>query len=185
MDDLNQLQAKMRKIIDREEILECLRRYARGMDRQDYDMVRSAYHEDAIDLHGSRAATVNEFLDWVFRYHADQRLHQHYMTNHSVEIDGDTAHSETYYQFVASYPDPERNLFVAGGRYIDRLERRDGRWGIVVRICSAEWQTELPMTRRRGLAVDSSGLFESLVVARDRTDLSYNRPLTACRNSRR
>jgi hypothetical protein len=30
---------------------------------------------------------------------------------------------------------------VSGGRYVDRLERRDGRWAIVDRFC-VEWNAE-------------------------------------------
>mgnify|MGYP003694697913 CR=1 FL=1 len=33
-------------------------------------------------------------------------------------------------------------MTLAGGRYVDRLERRDGRWAIVDRVCVAEWNAE-------------------------------------------
>jgi hypothetical protein len=182
MDDATQPPARIKEIIDREEIIACLRRYTRGMDRQDREMVRSAYHEDAIDIHGSFVGGLDEFLDWVFRYHADQHLHQHYMTNHTIDLDGDAAHAETYYQFVASYPDPKAKLIIAGGRYIDRLERRMDRWGIVVRICSAEWRSELPMTRS-GPSVDSSKLLDAINISRNGADISYLRPLTVRRKT--
>jgi hypothetical protein len=169
--------AKLQKIIDREEILDCLTRYTRGMDRQDRDMVRSAFHEDAIDLHSRLACDVDGFLNWVFPYHAEQRFHQHYLSNHSVEIDGDVAHSEIYYKFISSYPEPSKRLFCAGGRYIDRMERRDGAWRIAVRICTAEWQTELEMTKA-GAPIDTAMLIEDFTVTRSPQDVSYIRPLT-------
>jgi hypothetical protein len=171
------LQAKLQKIIDREEILECLTRYTRGMDRQDRDMVRSAFHPDGIDVHGKRACSVDDFLKWVFAYHATQRIHQHYISNHSVEIDGDVAHSEIYFKFFASYPEPSTQLYCAGGRYVDRLERRDGEWRIASRVCTTEWRTDLELSKV-GDFIDTSALIENYDVTRDRADISYVRPLT-------
>ena len=39
------------ELADREAIRDCLYRYARGMDRCDEEMLRSAYWEDALDDH--------------------------------------------------------------------------------------------------------------------------------------
>ena len=69
-------------------------------------------------------------------------------------------------------------MTVVGGRYVDRLERRDGRWAIAVRVCTAEWWTHAP-SQLEGPALDSSILANPLAVARDRTDVSYERPLVA------
>ena len=33
-------------------------------------------------------------------------------------------------------------MTLSGGRYVDRLERRDGRWAIVDRVCVVEWNAE-------------------------------------------
>jgi hypothetical protein len=172
--DERDMTAKLNELLDRSEILDCLHRYARGMDRHDRGLVRSAYHEDAIDDHAGYVGPVDGFLDWAFEYHAGQTRHQHYVTNHSVELDGDEAHAETYYVFVGTDRDVDAPLRVVGGRYIDRFERREGRWAIAARVCLVEWQTAL-----------ASGLphaaFDFLAVvgtvAQDRTDASYQRPL--------
>jgi hypothetical protein len=174
VDDLSAMAATIRVLVDRNEITECLHRYARGMDRQDREMVRSAYHEEAIDVHGSQAFVVEDFLDWALEYHASQLHHQHYVTNVSIELDGDAAHTECYYLFVGRSPDRETPLTVAGGRYVDRFERRDGRWAIAVRVCTAEWRTvsesKLP---DRG----NPSVVPELFVGHDRRDVSYVRPL--------
>lgn len=175
MDDA-QLTTRLRELIDREEILACLHRYTRGMDRLDRELARSAYHDGAIDVHRDLVKTVDDFLDWAFAYHADQMLHQHYMTNHTIELDGDTAHVETYYTFVGRYPDRATPLSVAGGRYLDRFERRHGRWAIAARVCTLEWVTRLD-SLQRGPAVDDGALTEGFTVARDRADVSYQRPM--------
>ena len=166
--------AKLDALLDRAEILDCIHRYARGMDRLDRELVRSAYHDGAIDEHGGFVGPVDGFLDWAFAYHAGQVRHQHYVTNHSVELRGDEAHAETYYVFVGTDRKPDAPLAVAGGRYIDRFERRDGRWAIAARVCLVEWMTELSS----GLPPQAVAFIASIgTVARDRSDASYERPL--------
>ena len=49
VDDHEDLSRRLRALEDRNEILDCLARYARGMDRLDRELARSAYHDDAID----------------------------------------------------------------------------------------------------------------------------------------
>jgi hypothetical protein len=160
-------------LLDRAQILDCMHRYSRGMDRLDRELARSAYHDDATDDHSGRVASVEEFLDWAFDYHAGQLRHQHFLSNHTVEIDGDVAHAETYYTFVGTWRDETKPLEIAGGRYLDRLERREGRWAIAARVCVAEWRARVPSTssERAPTAMEKR-------VTRDRTDISYDRPLT-------
>ena len=121
---------KLQELCDRAEILDCMHRYARGMDRLDRKLLRSAYHDGAIDDHVGFVGAVDDFIDWAFEYHGTQTRHQHYLMNHTAEITGDEAHTETYYVFVGTDSDPARPLIISGGRYIDRLERRHGRWAI-------------------------------------------------------
>jgi hypothetical protein len=171
---------RIRAYVDRAEILDCITRYARGMDRLDRDLARSAYHDGAIDDHVGFVGEVDDFLDWAFAYHGGQTRHQHYVTNHHVELDGDVAHAETYYMFVGTERDPTAPLTVFGGRYVDRFERRAGRWGIAVRVCLVEWATDptslLPAEAAQMLAATGT-------VARDATDSSYERPLRPRRTS--
>jgi hypothetical protein len=158
-------------LADRAAILDCMHRYTRGMDRLDRALARSAYHEDAVDDHVGYSGPVEGFLDWAFAYHARQVRHQHYISNHHVDLDGDTAHAETYFTFVGTEPQADAPLTVFGGRYVDRLERRDGRWAIVVRRFLVEWATN-PASL---LPVGGAGLGGT--IARDATDASYQRPL--------
>jgi hypothetical protein len=173
-DDGATLAAQVRELVDRAEIRACLHRYARGMDRHDREMVRSTYHDGAIDVHGSQAFGVEDFIDWALEYHGAQLHHQHYVSNVTIELDGDTAHTESYYLFVGRYADRETPLTVAGGRYVDRFERRDGRWAIATRVCTAEWRTasesKLP---DRG----TPHIVPQVFVRHDPDDVSYLRPL--------
>jgi hypothetical protein len=167
------LDSKLRALVDRSEIVDCLTRYCRGIDRQDRELVRSAYHDDAIDDHIGFVGGVDDFIDWAFDFHATQVRHQHYVTNHTIELDGDTAHVETYYFFIATMTDDATPLSATGGRYVDRFERRDDRWAIAARLCVVEWMTELP-SLLDGPAVEFLTIAGTM--SRDRSDASYQRP---------
>jgi hypothetical protein len=174
------LDDKIQRMVDRADIVDCLHRYARGMDRLDRALARSAYHEDAIDDHAAFVGTVDEFLDWAFAYHSTQARHQHYVSNHNIELAGDEAHVESYYLFVATERDALAPLKLFGGRYVDRFERRDGRWAIANRACLPEWHTESAIPEFAAQMADHA---EGNVIARDVTDTSYIRPLVVKRRS--
>ena len=119
---------------DRQEIYDCLLRYTRGIDRHDKELMLSAYHPDAFDEHGFCNDVAEKFCDWAIGFHSQiQTNHHHIITNHTVELDGDTAHAETYYSFWGE--NKEGPPLLAFGRYIDRFEKRDGKWGIAYRVC--------------------------------------------------
>ncbi len=91
-------------------------------------------------------------------------------TNIRIEIDGDTAHSETYCLFCQRRRDGERVLEFGGARYIDRLERRDGEWRIAARRTVMDW-TAYAQTQ------DFGGTEDYPRGRWDREDASYERPL--------
>ena len=63
----------------------------------------------------------------------------------------------------------------AGGRYVDRFERRDARWGMVMRNNFVEWTSMVPaMASPLG---DIADLHLNGLPAQDRSDPSYQRPL--------
>lgn len=174
-----ELREKIARLEDRAAIHDCMQRYARGMDRRDRELLRSAYHDDAVDDHVGFIGEVDDFIDWAFAYHSTQTRYQHYLLNHSVELNGGEAHAETYYLFVGTDREPANHVTVSGGRYVDRLERRDGRWAIVDRVCVVEWNAESTSLITDEVIAMMAG---SMKVARqDTTDPSYDRPLVASR----
>jgi hypothetical protein len=60
-------QSKLRYLIDRQAILDCLTRYCRGVDRFDRDLLLSAYHPDATDNHGVFIGSPVQFAAWGLR----------------------------------------------------------------------------------------------------------------------
>ncbi len=167
--------AFIRQAKDRQEIHDCLLRYTRGVDRHDKALMQSAYHPDAWDEHGVAEGNPEDFCTWAIGWHGEfQTRHQHIITNHTVELDGDTAHAETYYLFLAE--NREGPPTISFGRYVDRLEKRAGTWAIAHRVCVIE---------KSGAFLDVDVPAEWLGAmrstgpdTRDRTDVSYVRPLT-------
>lgn len=156
---------------DRHEIWECMLRYTRGVDRGDKALMASAYHPDAWDDHAVASASGEEFCDWALSFHAEfQTKHQHMLTNHAVDLDGDVAHAETYYLFWGE--NVEGPPIIGFGRYLDRLEKRDGKWAIAYRRCLIEKSGAFIETERPA-DFDNTG-----PCRRDRRDVSYVRPLS-------
>ncbi len=168
--------AMVRELKDRQEIYDCIMRYSRGIDRLDRDMLLSAYHEDAIDDHGDTyIGGVEGFADAVCALHGTwQEFTEHHITNHRCELDGDVAHTESYYIFRCINKEAPWYNF-SSGRYLDRFERRNGRWAIAERICVVEARDEIwgPNGNEDNTAY--------VRASRDRNDPSYMRPLTVDR----
>lgn len=171
---LEQLQSDVRFLKDRIEILDCVARHARGCDRHDVDLITAAYHEDAVDEHGYATNQGPDYGEWANKVHAEtSTVHTHNITTHSCEIDGDTAHAESYVLVVLVGSDGKTAQFISG-RYLDRLERRDQQWRIALRRSTVE-----AMFLGDARVLKSSFFTEKgyLVGTRDHSDLSYERPL--------
>lgn len=171
-------EARMMQLLEKQDITECLTRYCRAMDRFDRELLLSCYHPDAIDDHGSFVGSPTEFWDYYYEWHSRfNRGHHHSISNISIDLHGDTAHTDTYWLFESMNTDGSNSL--SGGRYIDRLEKRNGKWKIAARACIIEWLGSL------GEIVIPEGLektyAETGVSSRDRNDISYMRPLKITR----
>jgi hypothetical protein len=142
-DQLEQLLIDVQYLKDRQAILDVVMRHARGHDRHDAELMNSCFWDDGVDEHGQFVTPGPEYGSWANNVHtAGYFLHMHNITNHTCEIDGDTAHCESYV-IGALLPRsvPGRAKFVSG-RYLDRLERRDGQWRILVRRTTIEVEVE-------------------------------------------
>lgn len=165
--------------MDRHAIRQCLLRYTRGVDRHDRDLMLSAYHPDAIDEHGVSMGVAADFCDWAIGWHGEfQHQHQHIINNTVIELDGTTAHAETYYTFFGDNREGPPTL--AFGRYIDRLEKRDGEWRIAHRVCVNQYAGAF-------LSVETPPEYLAMMQStgpntRDRGDISYDRPLRGSRD---
>ena len=170
--------ARLDALADKQEIMECLTRFSRGMDRFDRDSYISAFHPDAEVAAGPFVGSAADCWDWAMPMHEAYQIATHHnLLNVTIDLDGDVAHSECYYLFVARNRD--ESVWLAGGRYIDRLERRDGDWKIALRTNAIEWACAPPaMPLPFGDVPDVYGNGEP---SRDGSDPSYRRPLVNLR----
>jgi hypothetical protein len=144
-------------------------RYCRGIDRMDRDLVRSCYHPDAIDSHGTFSGGVEDFLTWVWRVLDRYTMTMHYVANQLVETHAaDRARCESYGIAVHRTDGGEdRGNLTTGFRFVDDFDRRDGEWRIVRRVATTEWVRVEREAERWPIA---PGL---LTGRRDRSDVVY------------
>lgn len=158
-------------LIDQAEIRDVHLRYCRGVDRMDWELVRSCYHPDATDDHGGYSGGIDGFMKWVATALARFESTQHFTGNQLVEVDGDAAWAEHYaivtHRRASSDTEPASDL-VANVRYVDRMERRNDAWRIARRVVIAD-SDRLDPVERTWLAGNTAP------ARRDRMDPSYER----------
>lgn len=139
----------VRALLDKQEIQEVLARYLRAADRGDADGLAACYLPDATEDHGGvytgTAAGYVENIRPVLTHPKGRTMHC--MSNVLIDLDGDTAHAESYVVTFSAVrtPDGPGHSFV-GARLLDRFERRDGRWGIAHRRLVWEFSHDAPAT---------------------------------------
>ena len=138
---VDQLAAEM---VDREAIRHVMMRYARAIDRIDEDLLRSVYWPDATDNHGNYNGPVKGFIEWVIPGLGAMDQTMHMLGNIHIELYGSAAAVESY--FHASHrmvrEDGSRFDAVIAGRYVDRMDKRDGEWRIARRELAYDWYRE-------------------------------------------
>lgn len=169
------LERELRCMLDRQEILDCIVRTSRGDDRFDKDLIVGSYHPDGEHELGQKIISGLEYGDHANHAHAAiSEVNLHNVTMHSCEIDGDIAHAESYVIGLFSDKGAATSRILAG-RYIDRLEKREGKWRIVLRRATVEVAMEGKAILPNGKGVLGSGYLKG---NRDHADPSYQRPLT-------
>ncbi len=174
--DLEQLASDVAWLKNRREIEDVIHSHARGHDRFDIDLLTNAYHPDGVDEHG--AAAINkgpDYAAWANAIHAGgSELHLHNITTHTCEIDGDTAHTESYVIVGLLNPDG-KSVRLINGRYVDRLEKRDGEWKIALRRCTVDLLIAGDASILEMPQFKAGGYIKGV---RDASDVSYQRPLS-------
>lgn len=131
------------ELADREAIRDCLWRYCRGIDRCDADLLHSSFWPDALDSHAVPGKPPLNAYVWIGKViphlgRMDRTIHQ--VTNILIRIDGDKADCESHFWAVHQEERHGRTEDVhAAGRYLDKLECRDGDWRIARRHVLIDW----------------------------------------------
>lgn len=138
-------------LLDKHAIEELAVRYCRASDRQDWQAMRALYHEDATDDHGSLfQGSASDYIDWLPSMAQKMRATFHQVSNHLIELRGDTAEGEVYVVacHLKTNKSGEEEQVITGGRYLDRYTRRDGVWKFQSRKAVMDWNEAQPSLRR-------------------------------------
>lgn len=118
----------MEEMLDRAALQHLVNAYGHGIDRRDYALVASLYHDDAIDDHSPYfCGPATDYVAWLPTMLATWRATAHVMLNAVFAIDGDLAEGVTTARAWHLTADGTRE-FIAWGRYADRYEKRGGVW---------------------------------------------------------
>lgn len=153
---------------DRAAILDCITRYTHAIDRHDWEALRDVYHADGIANHGDFVGSVEDLRRFLEpRYQETLTAHTHHVLNHVCDLDGDVANAVTSAIVVTALKNDAGVIFL-GARYVDRLEKREGKWRIALRRIVADWRCKAePMPN-----------YNNFPTGRwNKEDLSYMRPL--------
>jgi hypothetical protein len=134
---------ELSELIDREKIRDCVARLSRGEDRRDAQLIKGSYWPDASDDHGVFVGSFQEYLAWVVPGAPSIPVTLHTLGQSVIELRGDKAVVETH---VTAYHRidmgaAERDI-VIGGRYLDRMERRNREWRIAHRTMLYDWMRD-------------------------------------------
>ncbi|HUD94076.1 nuclear transport factor 2 family protein [Sphingobium sp.] len=118
------------QLIAHDQIGNALARHSRGVDRADAALIISAYHPGASVDYGFFIGEADALATVLADAMADAPPTLHRTAPPMIRLDGDRAVSEAYVIAYTQEPGMQRLIF---GRYLDRLERREGAWRIVYR----------------------------------------------------
>lgn len=157
---------------DKIALQDLVQKYSRAIDRRDFALLRTLYHDDATEEHGGMfSGPASAYIDWLPSVLAKNETTAHYVVNTLFEIDGDRAEGETYkINYHRSLP-PNAIETITGSRSHDRFERRDGVWKFSYRGIVLDWSTVRPVDPE-AYAQFAAG---SPPGKADETDLSYAR----------
>jgi len=140
--------SNLEELLDRAAITDVVNRYATGLDRRNWPLLRSIF-TDEIDMEYSSVGIKPG------RFSADRWVRnsevlfagfgptQHTLTNHVIELAGDAAHCVMYMRaehFIEEVA-PSENRWTIGGYYSVDLKRFPSGWLIHAMGLHVTWQT--------------------------------------------
>lgn len=169
---------KLDRLFAKEEIRDVLMRYGRGVDRADAELLKSCYHTDAVEEHGSTyAGPAHAYIEGAVPRIMKMGTLAHYICNIHIDLVGsDKAYVESYLLTFARFQKDNGSFDTfTGGRIVDRFERRGGEWKIGHRKMAFDWNYDTPTNQAW-----CQGLFKPddprmVMGQKGKSDLSYSR----------
>jgi hypothetical protein len=139
----------MQLLIDKDAIRDLVLRYSRGVDRQDFALLRSLYTQDAVeDNHaGLFTGSAEAYVDWLESSLPRVAMTTHAVQNHLIVVEDEIhAQGEVYVLAYHRLPAEGGGWFdqIHGSRYLDHYEKRNGRWLFARRSVAIDWKRRGP-----------------------------------------
>jgi len=117
------------------EIRAVIDRYATAVDRRDWELARTCFTEDCTADYGRSGSWAGRevLVTALDDMHRDLGPTMHRITNHDVQVDGDTATATSYLDAMLQVEHRGFDLLHVLGRYSDLLVRTEDGWRISVR----------------------------------------------------
>jgi hypothetical protein len=159
------MDARIQEMLDHYEIRKTLAEYCHACDRADADLMGSLYTgNDSFDDHGLVRAAGPEYAklmtDLILKR---SEVVSHILGQSLIKTDGNHAEAETFFLGLMRVRSPagEPLLNQLAGRFIDKLERIDGKWKIkhriAVRDTSITFKVEQDMQSTYGMTSGTRG----------------------------
>lgn len=145
------------EVLAREALRHLVTAYGHAIDRRDYALLRTLYHDDGIDDHTPYySGPASGYVDWLPGMMANWRATMHTALSALFVVQGDRAEGEVAARAWHLTADGARQ-FVAWGRYTDQYERRDGIWRFTRRSFILDFTEDLPAGRGSDFGSDGVG----------------------------
>lgn len=140
---------------DRLLIRELVETWVVARDAGDWDRFRTVWHDDGWMMATWTQGPVEHFIEMTIEGWAKGVSILHFLGGQAVELNGDRAISQT--KMTISQRAPVHGVLcdvVCTGRFYDFIERRDGRWGLVLRQPVYEKDRMDPVDPAAALSLD-------------------------------
>ncbi len=130
--------AQQQMVIDRFEIIDVFNRYATGVDKRDKEIYRSCFTDELlVNVTGENVEYATEaWIEHAFTMLGNFEKTQHIISNHSIDINGDTADAAAYVQAHHFNKDSKWSVW---GNYSNKLTRTPEGWKINSLTLTVEW----------------------------------------------
>jgi len=134
------VESGLRKLAAKHAIENALCTHSRGVDRADYNLLASAYHDDATVDYGFFVGPARQLAEILAGAQKGQPVTMHRTSNMWIAVDGDEARSESYVVAAIEQPNPAGAIrCMVGGRYLDSHACRAGTWRLTHRKYVMDW----------------------------------------------
>jgi hypothetical protein len=142
-------------LVDRLQIRDLVENWVVWRDAGDWDRFRTVWHEDGWMMATWTQGSFEHFIQMTIEGWAKGVSILHFLGGQSIELNGDRAISQT--KMTISQRAPVHGVMcdvTCTGRFHDFIERRDGRWGLVLRQPIYEKDRMDPLDPSAQLALD-------------------------------